>query len=488
MKPRRFLVFVLIFSLFLAACSPAQKDHAIQSVKVLEPIQLTLWHYYVGQNQQTLEDAIVEFNQTLGTEENIIIESVSHGSVAELEASLSNSAKGVINSAPMPDIFSCYPDKALEIDALGMIADLNPYFTDEEKAGYVSSFLADGYFDNRLLILPIAKSTELLYINATAWNEFADATGLSHTALETWESIWTTAQKYYDWTDRQTPDTPNDGRIMLGMDSVQNYILAGCKQSGVDMVDAETKNIILNLPVLRKLFDLYISATAMHYFGGSGKFRSDNIKSGELISYIGSTSSASYFPTWIQKDTTRQNIQFLALPYPLWQGGEPTVMQQGAGMCITKSTAEKERAAALFLKWFTGKEQNMAFAMNSGYLPVKADIYRGEDFKDALQKLDQGNESQKNVAMVYDIAFQQVSGYTAYAVRPFENSYMLRPLLLSTLTSAAESAQQAADTLKKQKMSSAQILSSLNLEQRFADWIESLEKALQNEGISYQEI
>ncbi|AVM68337.1 hypothetical protein C3V36_03190 [Lachnospiraceae bacterium oral taxon 500] len=488
MKPRRFLVFVLIFSLFLAACSPAQKDHAIQSVKVLEPIQLTLWHYYVGQNQQTLEDAIVEFNQTLGTEENIIIESVSHGSVAELEASLSNSAKGVINSAPMPDIFSCYPDKALEIDALGMIADLNPYFTDEEKAGYVSSFLADGYFDNRLLILPIAKSTELLYINATAWNEFADATGLSHTALETWESIWTTAQKYYDWTDRQTPDTPNDGRIMLGMDSVQNYILAGCKQSGVDMVDAETKNIILNLPVLRKLFDLYISATAMHYFGGSGKFRSDNIKSGELISYIGSTSSASYFPTWIQKDTTRQNIQFLALPYPLWQGGEPTVMQQGAGMCITKSTAEKERAAALFLKWFTGKEQNMAFAMNSGYLPVKADIYRGEDFKDALQKLDQGNESQKNVAMVYDIAFQQVSGYTAYAVRPFKNSYMLRPLLLSTLTSAAESAQQAADTLKKQKMSSAQILSSLNLEQRFADWIESLEKALQNEGISYQKI
>jgi len=60
--------------------------------------------------------------------------------------------------------------------------------------------------------------------------------------------------------------------------------------------------------------------------------------------------------------------------------------------------------------------------------------------------------------------------------------------LLSTLTNAAESAQQAADTLKKQKMSSAQILSSLNLEQRFADWIESLEKALQNEGISYQKI
>ena len=488
MKPRCFFVFVLIISLFLAACSPAQKDHAIQSVKVLEPIRLTLWHYYVGQNQQMLEDAIVEFNQTLGTEENIIVESVSQGSVAELEASLSNSAKGVINSAPMPDIFSCYPDKALEIDGLGMVADLNPYFTAEEKAGYVSSFLANGFFGDRLLILPIAKSTELLYINATAWDEFAEAANLSNASFNTWESILDTARKYYDWTDQQTPDIPNDGRAMLGMDSIQNYILVGCKQLGTDMVDAEKKTVILNQPVLRKLFDLYISGSAMHYFGGSGKFRSDNIKSGELISYIGSTSSASYFPTWIEKDIARQDIRFLALPYPIWQGGEPVVIQQGAGMCITKSTEEKERAAALFLKWFTSQKQNMTFAMNSGYLPVKADIYQSDAFKNALQTLNQGNENQKNVAMVYDVAFRQISDYAPYSSQPFNNSYMLRPLLLSTLTSAAESAQQAADALKKQKMSSAQILSSLNLEQRFADWMKALEKALQNEGISYQEI
>jgi len=488
MKPRHFLVFVLSFSLFLAACSPSQTDTTIKSPKLLEPIQLTLWHYYVGQNQQTLEDAIVEFNQTLGAEENIIVESISHGSVAELEASLSNSAKGVINSAPMPDIFSCYPDKAIEIDKLGMIADLNPYFTDKEKASYVPSFLAAGFFDTRLLILPIAKSTEILYINATAWNEFAEAADLSIASFNTWESIFSVAQKYYDWTDQQTPNTPNDGRAMLGMDSIQNYIMVGCKQLGVDMVDTEKSTIVLNLPVLRKLFDLYISAIAMNYFGGSGKFRSDNIKSGELISYIGSTSSASYFPTWIEKDIARQDIRFLALPYPIWQGGEPVVIQQGAGMCVTKSTVEKERAATLFLKWFTDQKQNLNFAMSSGYLPVKSDVYQSEAFKTALQKLNQGNATQKNVAMVYDIAFQQITTYTAYAVKPFTNNYVLRPLLLSTLTIAAESAQQAADALKKQKMSSAQILSSLNLEQRFADWMKALEKALQNEGISYQEI
>ena len=486
MKPQRFLSFVLSVSLFFTACSSPATDPN-KKLKLAEPpIQLTLWHYYVGQNQQTLEDAIVEFNQTLGAEKNIIVESLSQGSVAELEASLTNSAKGVINSAPIPDIFSCYPDKAVEIDALGMIADLNPYFTDEEKGEYVPNFLAGSFFDNRFLIVPIAKSTEVLYINATAWNEFAKATGVSDSAFATWENLWIAAQKYYDWTDEQTPDTPGDGKPMFGLDSVQNYVLTSCKQLGTEMIDAEKKAIILDLPTLRKVFDLYVSAMAMDYFGGSGKFRSDNIKSGELIAYIGSTSSAAYFPTWVEKDLTRQDIQLLALPYPVWQGGEPVMIQQGAGMCVAKSTAEREEAAALFLKWFTDKKRNIPFAMSTGYLPVKSDIYQSQDFKNALQELRQGDESQKNVAMLYDVAFQQISNYSAYAATPFEHSYVLRPILLSTLNAATESALQAADALKQKNMSSSQVLSELNLEQRFHDWIKVLEKALQDEGIAYQ--
>ena len=119
-------------------------------------------------------------------------------------------------------------------------------------------------------------------------------------------------------------------------------------------------------------------------------------------------------------------------------------------------------------------------------MPVKSDIYQSQDFKNALQELRQGDESQKNVAMVYDVAFQQISNYSAYAATPFEHSYVLRPILLSTLNAATESALQAADALKQKNMSSSQVLSELNLEQRFHDWIKVLEKALQDEGIAYQ--
>lgn len=172
------------------------------------PVTVTLWHYYVGENQQALEAAVSSFNQSAGIEQGVIVEAVAMGSIAELETAITDSAMGIINSQPMPQIFSSYPDKAMEIYELDMVADPGAYFTDEEKNQYVDDFLADGIFEgDRMLMVPIVKSTELLYVNATAWNEFAAAGGYDEEDLAGWESVLDTARAYYLWTDAQTPDT-----------------------------------------------------------------------------------------------------------------------------------------------------------------------------------------------------------------------------------------------------------------------------------------
>ena len=38
-------------------------------------------------------------------------------------------------------------------------------------------------------------------------------------------------------------------------------------------------------------------------------------------------------------------------------------------MVVTKSTPEEEAACVTFLKWFTQPENNIQFAVGSGYLP-----------------------------------------------------------------------------------------------------------------------
>ena len=45
-------------------------------------------------------------------------------------------------------------------------------------------------------------------------------------------------------------------------------------------------------------------------------------------------------------------------------------VQQGAGMVVTTGTEAEINGAVTFLKWFTEPQNNIAFSVESGYLPV----------------------------------------------------------------------------------------------------------------------
>lgn len=491
---RMLLILMAALLLLTSACSSGNnnaKDTAgteklIGNLNPKNPVTVTLWHYYVGENQQALETAVSDFNRTIGMEKGVIVEAVAIGSIAELETSVTNSAMGVINAQPMPQIFSSYPDKALEIAALGQVADMSPYFSEEEKGKFVSGFLSDGIFaDGRMLLVPIVKSTELLYLNATNWNEFAAAEGLTLNDLGTWESIYDAARRYYRWTAGD--DAGWTGKAMLGFDSVANFIIIGNKQLGVNVIDASAGEAVLNKAALRRIFDPYVKGMSLGYFGAVGKFRSDDIKAGELIAYIGSSSSAAYFPTWIEKDNTQDPIDFTPLACPVFDGGEAYAIQQGAGMCVAKSTPAQQEGAVLFLKWFTDVGENIKFAMTTGYLPVMTAAYSSEAFNEVLDGLRAGEMAQQNVAGVYEIALHQITELNTYAATPFDGSYDVRTVLQGTLMDAGLAAKADAAPLKDEGLSEAEILERLDMDARFAAWVETVEKQLQEKEIPYGE-
>ncbi len=482
------VVFAAACLLFSACGAPAASGSAAQTATALDPktpLTLTLWHYYVGENQRALEDAVERFNQTLGIEKGVIVAPVAKGSIAELEEAVTNSAMGVINSEPMPDIFSSYPDKAMEIDAMGMLADLSPYFTEEEMGLYVEGFLQDGLFDgDRFLLVPIVKSTELLYVNATGFEAFAQQAGLTKETLATWEGVYEAARAYYQWKDAETPEAPWDGKGMMGFDSVANYIIIGSKQLGVDVIDQGQQKAALDEAVLRRLFDIYVKGYALGYFDAVGKFRSDDIKAEELIAYVGSSSGAAYFPTWVERDATQTPIDFMPLSYPTFEGGKPYAIQQGAGMCVAAEEAAKREGAALFLKWFTAPEQNIRFAMTTGYLPVETASYESAEFSGALSERKAGEQAQQNVAGVYEIALSQILEKDTYAAKPFAGSYEVRTILQATLLDAAEAAREAAAPGKAEGLSEEALLESLALDGRFTAWLDTLRAELDKAEIA----
>ncbi|NLO25477.1 MAG: extracellular solute-binding protein, partial [Clostridiales bacterium] len=63
------------------------------------------------------------------------------------------------------------------------------------------------------------------------------------------------------------------------------------------------------------------------------------------------------------------------LPYPVFRGEKKVALQRGGGMCVTRSTKEKEHAAGVFLKWFTSPRTNLRFISSTGYLPVTEEAF-----------------------------------------------------------------------------------------------------------------
>lgn len=318
---------------------------------------ITVWTYYSGDQLTSFNELVDEFNSTVGQEKHIVVKSSSQGSVTDLETNVLAAAKGEVGAAALPNIYSGYADMAYDLDQLGEVVDLAPYLTDKEKAAYVDGFLKEGDLMNNgeLKVFPVAKSTELFYLNATDWAPFAAATGVTYDDLATVEGVTEAAHKYYDWTDAQT-DTPNDGKAFFGRDALANYLFCGAQELGVTIFDAENGVMTLNLDkdVMRKLWDNYYVPFLKGWFGASGRFRSDDMKTGNLLSYVGSSSSSTFFPKQVlTSDTESHDIEMAVLPCPSFSGCAPVAAQQGAGMIVTKGTDAQIEASVEFLKWFT---------------------------------------------------------------------------------------------------------------------------------------
>ena len=169
----------------------------------------------------------------------------------------------------------------------------------EELASDRDEYLNEGQIgeDGSLKIFPIAKSTELMMLNKTDWDRFAEACGVTLDDLKTLEGVTKTARTYYEWTDSLTPQ-PNDGKAFFGRDAMANYMIIGSRQLGQEIFAVEGNQVTLNLDrdVFKKLWDNYYVPYIRGYFTAQGRFRSDDAKTGDLIALVGSSSGAAYFP------------------------------------------------------------------------------------------------------------------------------------------------------------------------------------------------
>lgn len=333
------------------------------------PVTLTLWHNFGGQMQTTMDGLVDEFNKTVGKDNGILLSVTSISDSATIREKLTMIAADDPGAPEMPDIATCYPQTAALLADRGLIASLDEYFSKSELDAYLPRFLDEGRLSGKLYVFPFAKSTEVLFLNQTLFNQFSEATGIQIDMLTTFEGIADAALKYYQWTDEQTPEINGDGKHFYTADSLFNIAQVGMEQLGSSLID--NQQLQLNSPEYQRIWSCLFEPAVKGGYTVYQGYSSDLAKTGEIICSTGSTAGILFYGTEITyPDNTTQQVEYTVLPFPTFSGGKKIAVQRGSGLIVAKSTPVKEKAAAIFLKWFTAPKQNMKFVASTGYLPV----------------------------------------------------------------------------------------------------------------------
>ena len=362
MKKLLALLLCLILSLgTLAGCSSSPLDPK-------NPVTLTMWHNYGGDMQATMDYLIDQFNSTVGKEKGIIINVEAISSSSELNKSLSMIVNDDPGAPDMPDIFTGYPKVAIQFQEKGMLANLDNYFTDDELSKYVDAFVEEGRLsDGGLYVFPIAKSTEVLYVNMTLFNKFADATGAKKEDLSTFEGIAKLSSQYYEWCGKQ----------FFAADSWFNFFEVGMSQKGDSIFEGE--GLSLEGDTLRYIFDTVYTPSVEGGIAVYDGYSSDLSKTGDIVCSTGSSAGILFYgDTITYADGTVEQVEYDILPYPVFENGSKTAIQRGGGLMVAKTDEKKEYAACEFIKWLTAAEQNMKFVDETGYLPVTKNAFEND--------------------------------------------------------------------------------------------------------------
>ena len=228
--------------------------------------------------------------------------------------------------------------------------------------------------------------------------------------------------------------------------------------------------------VVRRLWDNYYVPFINGWFGASGRFRSDDIKMGNIIACVGSSSGAAYFPDeCILSDTESYPIEMRAYPCPKFEGGEDFAVQQGAGLVVTNAAPQEVEASVEFLKWFTEAGRNLEFSLGSGYVPVKKEA---NEMTFVEQAMDAAGASSKMRAIITN-AISMTGENQMYTTKAFRNGTAARAILNDSMVEKARADREAFLALTAEGMPHEEAAAQFVTDENFEAWYEETRTALE---------
>ena len=394
-------------------------DYTSDELKNLEA-EVTFWHAMGQSNQAVIDEIIKVFNELYP---NITVTQQNQGGYTELRDKIAKS----IRIGEQPTIAQAYPDHiSLYLQA---VRELDSYvdhpqygLTQNQINDYITTYYQEGKIydtEGTLYSLPFNKSTEVLFINASwfqehgllekynlgqivtsnAGNKVFQASENAHLSWEDIEEIG----KYFIQTPEYTGLSAADklDYYAFSYDSEANLFITITQQWGGEYTkltgEGEGEFVFDNQEskaAIKWYFDSYKAGyfvTASKWDGAD--YTSDQFTSGKVKMSIGSSAGASY-------NDPGDKFVLGVLPYPQKESAyagetEKYVIQQGTNVALFKcDDAKEELAGWLFLRHLTTWNQTEGFPVEkqptyiwctkTGYFPILQSLRNSKLYDDFL--------------------------------------------------------------------------------------------------------
>lgn len=407
MKIRKLLVtasIIAMSTLAVSACASNsnKSENAKIPTKIDKKTTVVFWHGMHGKQLATLEDMTKDFEKK---NPNINVKLESQGSYTNLQGKLNATLQSPKN---LPTITQAYPGWLYQASQNKMLVDLKPYMTNTnvgwgDKSNDIKPALLKGAQINGVQYgIPFNKSIDVLVYNKDLFEKY----GIKKAPTNI-DELAKVSKTIYEKSGHKV--------VGAGFDSLANYYVLNMKDKGVNF----SKDIDFSGAKSKAVINAYADGMKAGYFrmAGSEHYLSKPFASQEVAMFIGTSAGESYV-----KLGTQGKFEYGVAPYP----GKYT-MQQGTDIYMFNQASAMQKAAAFkYMKYLTGKDNQIKWAKATGYLPVNVKALESKEYQDS---------SETKLPKIIDKATANV--YSVPAVKNSNAAYnALNPIMQNILIAA----------------------------------------------------
>lgn len=377
------IAVVILSGLLLTGCS---SNHGVSANS---PITITLGSV----ENSVLSSMVDEYNSTSGKDKGINIELKSFSSESEIS--------GV-------DVILADYDTIYNMGTTGNIADLSPYYSSVDLGKTYSKKSLEMSSLSGLRAIPVSSDINVLAVNQTLWNSFASANSFDTSSLSTWDNILNIANIYLDYSN---------GQPFLNISNTYDLSMEISYQMNEPIAQASQEGAVINL-----------TANNMQFIWDN--ICVPQIKGLYSNTDISSISDGTSVVTYCALSEVPNDDNILVLQAPYVANGNVAYLLDVDALAINSTDDAIVYAGVQFINWFTSKENNLDYALDTRTVPVNINSLDVSNVKNILYNTD--NSYDINVSGEL-LALDIVNNNQCFRISAFDNVNYFKDILTNKL-------------------------------------------------------